>query len=88
MDELSAELRRRLVSIAYRMIGSATEAEDLVQEAYLRFFRDTASGTLVESAEGVPIGGHDATEHRSPPTGPRAPRVLRGDMAPRADHHR
>ncbi len=31
------EHRRYLWSIAYRMLGSAAEAEDIVQEAYLRF---------------------------------------------------
>jgi RNA polymerase sigma-70 factor (ECF subfamily) len=49
MEEVTAELRRYLFSIAYRMIGSATEAEDVVQEAYVRFLRDTAAGTRVES---------------------------------------
>jgi RNA polymerase sigma-70 factor (TIGR02957 family) len=32
-----AELRPYLFSIAYRLVGSATEAEDLVQEAFVRF---------------------------------------------------
>src|SRR5436190_12782520 len=29
--------RRRLFSIAYRMLGSASDAEDVVQDAWLRF---------------------------------------------------
>jgi RNA polymerase sigma-70 factor, ECF subfamily len=49
MDELVTEFHGLLFSIAYRMIGSATEAEDVVQEAYVRFLRDTAAGTRVES---------------------------------------
>ena len=43
------ELRPLLFSIAYRMLGSATEAEDIVQEASLRFHQETAAGTAVES---------------------------------------
>ena len=38
-----------LRSIAYRMTGSVTEAEDLVQEAYLRLERAQQHGTVVES---------------------------------------
>ncbi len=38
-DTLYAELRPLAFSIAYRMLGSATEAEDLVQEALLRLHR-------------------------------------------------
>jgi RNA polymerase sigma-70 factor, ECF subfamily len=44
-----AELRPLLFSIAYRMLGSASDAEDVVQETYLRFHRETAAGTVVES---------------------------------------
>lgn len=38
--ELGAQ-RRRLFAIAYRMLGSASEAEDMLQEAYLRVAGET-----------------------------------------------
>src|SRR4051794_23930088 len=30
--------RRRLVSVAYRLLGSVTDAEDAVQEAFIRWY--------------------------------------------------
>ncbi|HZD17636.1 MAG TPA: sigma-70 family RNA polymerase sigma factor, partial [Actinomycetota bacterium] len=47
--ELYEELRPLLFSIAYRMVGSVGEAEDIVQEAFLRFHRAAAEGAAIES---------------------------------------
>lgn len=43
------ELRPLLFSIAYRMVGSASEAEDIVQEAFLRFHNESERGVEIES---------------------------------------
>jgi RNA polymerase sigma-70 factor, ECF subfamily len=49
MADDPADLRGLLFSIAYRMTGSATEAEDLVQEAFYRLRRTQQHGTVIES---------------------------------------
>jgi RNA polymerase sigma-70 factor, ECF subfamily len=46
---LYEELRPLMFSIAYRMVGSASDAEDIVQEAFLRFHRESGKGTAVDS---------------------------------------
>jgi RNA polymerase sigma-70 factor, ECF subfamily len=43
------ELRPLLFSIAYRMVSSVGEAEDIVQEAFLRIHRAESEGAKVES---------------------------------------
>ncbi len=57
-------LRPLLFSIAYRMLSSVSEAEDVVQEAFLRYHRIVAGQDAARLAEGVPVrGGHPAV-HR------------------------
>lgn len=48
VDEFTRH-RPLLFSVAYRMIGLATDAEDLVQETYLRWQAATAAGEVVAS---------------------------------------
>src|SRR5580698_10531679 len=44
-----ADLRPLMFSIAYRMTGSVSEAEDLVQEGFFRLERARQSGVVLES---------------------------------------
>jgi RNA polymerase sigma-70 factor (ECF subfamily) len=47
--EVYGDLRPLLFSIAYRMLGSVAEAEDVVQEAFLRYHREVEAGAAVGS---------------------------------------
>jgi RNA polymerase sigma-70 factor (TIGR02957 family) len=48
-DEEFDELRRSAFAIAYRMLGRVSEAEDVVQEGFLRLHRVRESGERIES---------------------------------------
>ena len=48
-EELLGELRPRAFAIAYRMLGSVAEAEDVVQEALLRLHRALEQGERIQS---------------------------------------
>ena len=43
------EYRPLMFAIAYRMLGSVSEAEDVLQEAFLRYHRAESAGTGIES---------------------------------------
>ena len=51
MTDLLAELRPRGFAIAYRMLGSVSEAEDVVQDALLRLHGVLAAGEDVRVPE-------------------------------------
>jgi RNA polymerase sigma-70 factor (ECF subfamily) len=53
MDEqLLERLRPKGFAIAYRMLGSVSEAEEVVQEALVRIYREIEGGNEIENPEG------------------------------------
>jgi RNA polymerase sigma-70 factor, ECF subfamily len=50
-DEPPEALRPLLFSIAYRMLGTVSDAEDIVQETFLRHQRAVGEGTRIESTK-------------------------------------
>src|SRR5919198_1789689 len=49
IEEEFYELRPSAFAIAYRMLGSVSEAEDVVQEGFIRLYRARAGGERIES---------------------------------------
>ena len=70
-DGLSAflSLRPRLFGIAYRMLGSAAEAEDIVQDVWVRW--QTADRSVVRDAAAFLATTDDAIGDQRHPVGPR-----------------
>ena len=87
-DTVFEDLRPLLFAIAYRMLGSAAEAEDVVQEAFLRFHReadavDDPKAFLTTVLTRLAIDHlRSARKRREVYTGPWLPEPLVGDPGP------
>lgn len=90
------ELRRLMFSIAYRMTGSVSDAEDIAQEAFIRFERARRQGTEVESPKSwlSTVTTRLAIDHlrsaraqRESYIGPWLPEPLLTDAAPGPAEH-
>lgn len=95
MQDRSGEFERhrpRLFGIAYRMLGSRTDAEDVLQDAYLRWHRGVSDelrspeAWLVTTVTRLCIDRlRAARTEREHYVGPWLPEPLIGDAAPAAD---
>ena len=95
MQDRSGEFERhrpRLFGIAYRMLGSRTDAEDVLQDAYLRWHRGASDEVrspeawLVTAVTRLCIDRlRVARAERERYVGPWLPEPLIGDTAPAAD---
>ena len=74
VTDVYTELRPLLFSIAYRMLSSVADAEDVVQESFLRFH---AADAEIESPKAYLSRGDDPPVHRSPAFGAGAAGELR-----------
>jgi RNA polymerase sigma-70 factor (ECF subfamily) len=82
-DEDLDELRPSAFAVAYRMLGSVSEAEDVVQEGLLRLHRVREGGERLESPR-APVDRGRTTVARPPSLGAAPARNLRWRMVARA----
>ncbi len=83
-EDLYEELRPRAFAVAYRMLGSASEAEDVVQEALLRLHRALRRGERDRVAGRLDGGRRHPPQHRRAALGARPAGALRRRVAARA----
>jgi RNA polymerase sigma-70 factor (ECF subfamily) len=83
-EQLLDELRPVSFAIAYRMLGSVSEAEDVVQEALLRVHQTLEDGEQIAS----PRAFVATVTTRLSINELRSARELRRRVAARADRHR
>ncbi len=89
MTETFEDLRPLLFSISYRMLGSVAEAEDVVQDAFLRYQRALVEqGAEIESPKAYLSAVTTRLVDRPPPLGARPQGELHRRVAARAAAHR
>lgn len=91
LDQIAQQERPRLTGLAYRMTGSLSDAEDIVQEALLRAHRAQADGIESPAAYLTTITTRLAIDHqrsarvrRESYVGPWLPEPISADPAPDA----
>ena len=90
--EVFEALRPRLLGVAYRILGSMADAEDVLQDAWMRWSRTDAEGVVNPEAYLVTVVGRRATDflraakrRRETYTGPWLPEPVANEPDPALD---